>query len=124
MERLKKVIVNAKTCWELKIDFKLMYDSNVKSLCKKANQKLNAVSRVPYELDFNQIKFLMNAFITSQFFYAYDRNPQKQVTEVFEILEDPYALRNELRTKIELKSKKIQPVRYSIETAPFLGSRF
>ena len=37
----------------LKIDSKLMLDSHVKSLCKKASQKLNALSRVAYQLDFN-----------------------------------------------------------------------
>ena len=47
-----------------------MFDSHVKSLCKKASQKLNALSRVAYQLDFNRRKLLMNAFITSQFFYA------------------------------------------------------
>ena len=54
----------------IKIDSKLMFDDHVKSLCKKASQKLNALSRVAYQLDFNQRKPLMSAFITSQFFYA------------------------------------------------------
>ena len=54
----------------IKIDSKLMFDSYVKSLCKKASQKLNALSRVAYQLDFNQGKLLMNALITSQFSYA------------------------------------------------------
>ena len=49
----------------IKIDSKLMFGSHVKSLCKKASQKLNALSRVAYQLDFNQRKLLMNAFITS-----------------------------------------------------------
>ena len=39
--------------------------------------------------------------------------------EVFEILKGPYALRNELK----LKSRKIFSVRYSIETASFVGAR-
>ena len=47
-----------------------MFDSHVKSLCKKAGQKLNTLSRLAYQLDFNQRKLLMNAFITSQFSYA------------------------------------------------------
>ena len=47
-----------------------MFDDHVKSLCKKASQNLNALSRVAYQLDFNQRKPLMSAFITSQFFYA------------------------------------------------------
>ena len=54
----------------IKIDSKLLFDGHVKSLCKKASQKLNALSRVAYQLDFNQRKLLLNAFITSQFSYA------------------------------------------------------
>ena len=54
----------------IKIDSKLMFDSHAKSLCKKASQKLNALSRVVYQLDLNQRKLLMNAFITSQSSYA------------------------------------------------------
>ena len=54
----------------IKTDSKLMIDSHVKSQCKKASQKLNALSRAAYQLDFNQRKLLMNAFITSQFSYA------------------------------------------------------
>ena len=38
----------------IKIDSKLMFDSHVKSLCKKTSQKLNALSRLAYQLDFNQ----------------------------------------------------------------------
>ena len=47
-----------------------MFDGHVKFLCKKASQKLNALSRVAYQSDLNQRKFLLNVFITSQFFYA------------------------------------------------------
>ena len=163
-----------------KIDSKLLFDGHVKSLCKKASQKLNAFSRVPYKLVFNQIKLLLNAFITSQFSYTpvvsifhsrkkthhinyiheralrvvykdhnssfdeifekdnsckiHDRNLQKLVREifkakmnfalvimkeVFEIVEGPYTLRNELK----LKPRKIHSVRYGIETASFVGTR-
>ena len=47
-----------------------MFDGHVRSLCKKSSQKLNVLSRVAYQLDFNQRKLLLNAFITSQFSYA------------------------------------------------------
>ena len=47
-----------------------MLDSHVKYLCKKDSQKLNALSIIAYQLDFNQRKLLLNAFITSQFSYA------------------------------------------------------
>ena len=39
------------------------------------------------------------------------------MNEVFEIVECPYALRNE----IKLKSRKIHSIRYGIETAFFVG---
>ena len=67
-------------------------------------------------------------------FRIHDRNLQKPVTEtfkvkmnlaseiikeVFEIVEGPYALRNELK----LKSRKIRSVRYDIETASSVGAR-
>ena len=55
----------------IKMDSKPMFDSHVKSLCKKTSQKPNAFSRVVYQLDFNQRKLLMNAFISSQFSYFY-----------------------------------------------------
>ena len=165
----------------IKIDSKLMFDSHVKSLCKKASQKLNALSRVAYQLDFNQRKLLMNVFITSQFSYTpvvwmlhsrkqsqyinrmheralrvvykncntsfdqlpekdnsckiHDGNIKKLVTEilhlkmnlapeimkeVFEIVEGPYPLKNQL----QLKSRKIHYVRYCIESTSFATARF
>ena len=54
----------------IKINFKLMFDSHVKSPCKKnkkTSKKLNALLRVAYQLDFNQRKLVLYAFITSQF---------------------------------------------------------
>ena len=54
----------------IKIYSKLMFDSHVKSLCKKASEKLNALSRVACQSDFNQRKLLLKAFIASQFSYA------------------------------------------------------
>ena len=74
----------------IKIDSKLMFDSHVKSLCKKASQKLNALSRVAYQLVFNQRKLLMNAFITSQFSYApvvwmiYSRKQNHHINRIYE----------------------------------------
>ena len=158
-----------------------MFDSHVKSLCKKASQKLIELSRVAYQSDFNQRKLLMNPFITSQFsrdpvvwmFHnrkqnhhisyihekalrvvykehnfsfdellekdnsckIHDKNLQKLVTkifivkmklapeitkEVFEILEGPYALRNEPKLKTK---KKNHFLRYDIETVYFLCAR-
>ena len=64
-----------------------MFDSHVKSLCKKASQKLIALSRVAYQLDFNQTKLLMNAFITSQFSHApvvYSRKQNHHISYIHE----------------------------------------
>ena len=52
------------------IDNKLTFEPHVRSLCKKASQKLNAFARIAYSLKFEQRKLLLNAFITSQFSYA------------------------------------------------------
>ena len=54
----------------MKTDSKLMFDSHVKSLCKRTSQKLNALSGVAYQLNFNQRKLLLNAFVTSQFSFT------------------------------------------------------
>ena len=51
-------------------DHKLKFEPQVRSLCKKASQKLNAFARIAYSLKFEQRKLLLNAFITSQFSYA------------------------------------------------------
>ena len=64
----------ASSCWEkllgIKIDHKLSFEPHVESLCKKASQKLNALTRMASSLKFKQRKLLLNAFITSQFSYA------------------------------------------------------
>ena len=60
--------------WEkllgVNIDSNLTFETHVQSLCKKASQKLNALFRVAWSLNFNQRKLLLNAFITSHFLYA------------------------------------------------------
>ena len=162
------------------IDNKLTFEPHVRSLCKKASQKLNAFARIACSLKFHQRKLVLNTFITSQFSYApvvwmfhnrklnnhinriheralrivyqdhnstfeellakygsfkiQDRNLQRLIieifkvkmklapeimNEVFDIIESPYPLRNELR----FKSRNIRTVRYGIETAAFGGSR-
>ena len=144
----------------INIDNKLTFEPHVRSLCKKASQKLNAFARIACSLKCDQRKLLLNAFITSQFSYApvvwmfhsrklnnhinriheralrivyqdhnstfeellakdgslkiHDRNFQRLLieifkvkmnlaseimNEVFDIIESPYPLRNELRFK-------------------------
>ena len=159
---------------------KLTFESHVRSLCKKASQKLNAFARIAYSFEFDYRKSLLNAFTTSQFSYAsvvwifrnrkldnhnncineralkllyqehnstfdeilvkdcsfkiHERKLQKLlieifevktklapevINEVFDIIEYPYRLRNELRFKLP----NIHTLRYGIETAAFVGSR-
>ena len=52
------------------IDSKLTFEPHVRFICKKASQKLNAFARIAFSLKFDQIKLLLNAFITSQLSYA------------------------------------------------------
>ena len=54
----------------INIDSNLTFETHVESLCKKASQKLNALLRVTWSLNFDQRKLLLNAFITSHFSYA------------------------------------------------------
>ena len=52
------------------LDKKLCFKHQVKSMCKKAGQKLHALSRISYFLDTDQLKRIMKTFILSQFNYC------------------------------------------------------
>ena len=52
------------------IDNKLSFTEHVSSLCKKASQKLHALSRVSHYMDIKKRKTIMRAFIISQFGYC------------------------------------------------------
>ena len=49
------------------LDKILCFKQQIKSICKKASQKLHALSRISYFLDIDQLKRIMKAFILSQF---------------------------------------------------------
>ena len=51
-------------------DNSLSFDDHVSSLCKKATQKLHALSRVSFYMSYKQRRILMKAFIQSQFGYC------------------------------------------------------
>ena len=53
----------------IKIDTKLSFENHVSSLCKKASQKLHALTRIANYVDLRKRKCLMKALITSQFNY-------------------------------------------------------
>ena len=64
-----KTIINNK-CEKLigiKIDKELNFNEHVQPLCKKANPKVNALSRVASVVNFEQRWLIMNSFITSYF---------------------------------------------------------
>ena len=54
----------------IKIDNKLTFDPHVCDICMKVSQKLHALSRVAHLMNFNQRKYIFNAFILSQFGYC------------------------------------------------------
>ena len=67
---IEDVCINSK-CEKLlgvNIDTNLTFETHVQSLCKKASQKLNALLRVTWSLNFNQRKVLLNVFINIPFF--------------------------------------------------------
>ena len=51
-------------------DRNLTFHSHRNNICKKAAQKLNALSRITYYMDFNKRKLAVNAFFSSQFNYC------------------------------------------------------
>ena len=54
----------------IKIDIKLNFNTHVDEICKKAGQKLNALSRVTPYMDLSKRCLLLNAFFISQFSYC------------------------------------------------------
>ena len=54
----------------VKIDHELNFNELVSSLCKKASQKLNALSRIASSMTFDRRRLILNCFITSHFSYC------------------------------------------------------
>ena len=52
------------------IDFELNYEEHLSKVCDKASQKLNAVAGISSNMNINQRKRIMRAFISSQFGYC------------------------------------------------------
>ena len=52
------------------LDKQLSFKTHVQLLCKKASQKLHALSRTSYLFDTEKLKHIMRAFILSQFSYC------------------------------------------------------
>ena len=51
----------------LKVDHELNFNEHVSLLCKKASQKLNALSRIASSMILDQRGLILNSFITSHF---------------------------------------------------------
>ena len=51
----------------VKVSHELNFNEHVSSLCKKASQKLNALSRTASCMTFDQKRLILNSFITSNF---------------------------------------------------------
>ena len=54
----------------IKFDSSLYLECHIRSLCKKASQKLNALARIVSYMDLPKRKILLKAFIISQFSYC------------------------------------------------------
>ena len=54
----------------VKVDHELNFNEHVSSLCKRASQKLNALSRIASCMTFDQRRLILNSFITSHFSYC------------------------------------------------------
>ena len=74
----------------IKIDTKLSFENHVSSLCKKASQKLHALTRIANYMDLRKRKCLMKAFVTSQFNYCpliwmfHSRELNNRITRIHE----------------------------------------
>ena len=55
---------------DITIDNKLIFKSHLKNICKRANQKLNALARITKFTYLFQRKTLLNSLIKSQFSYC------------------------------------------------------
>ena len=52
------------------LDNKLSFESHVSSICKKASQKLHALTRIANYMDLSKRRTLMKTFVISQFNYC------------------------------------------------------
>ena len=70
IENSQLIETHMATLLGIDIDSELTFNTHMKKLCKKASQKLNALSRLCAFLPFQRRKILMNAFFDSQFSYC------------------------------------------------------
>ena len=71
--RVGESLIKSSTCEKMlgiKIDNKLIFDTHVKGLCTKANNKLRALARATPYMSLKKKKLLMNSFFNAQFNYC------------------------------------------------------
>ena len=80
--RVGESLIKSSTCEKLlgiKTDNKLNFDTHVKGLCAKANNKLRAIARATPYMSLEKKKLLMNSFFNAQFNYCHlDATQSKQ----------------------------------------------
>ena len=54
----------------IKVGHELNFNEHVSSLCKKASQKLNALSRITSCMTFDQRRLILNSFITTHLLFS------------------------------------------------------
>ena len=54
----------------IKIDSHLNFKEHIESLCKKASQKINALSRLTSSMNFEQKRLIMNSFVIRHLSYC------------------------------------------------------
>ena len=54
----------------IKLDSHLNFKEHIESLCKKANQKINALPRLASSMNFKQRKLITNSFVICHFSYC------------------------------------------------------
>ena len=54
----------------IKIDSHLNFKEHIEDLCKKASQKINALSRLASSMNFEQRRLIMNSFVIFHFSYC------------------------------------------------------
>ena len=72
------------------LDKKLSFKKHVQALCKKASQKLHALTRISIYMEPDKLKLLMKAFVISKFSYClliwmfHDRNLNNKINRIHE----------------------------------------
>ena len=87
---LRYPIKKCKKLLGINIDNKLSFDEHVTGLCRKASQKLHALSRISHFMKTQQRQIIMKSFINSQFGYCplvwmfHSRKLNKRINKIHE----------------------------------------